>query len=50
VLPDDFLGAISLETLGAGVPRENVTLRIQHENRIVPDALNEELKSLLALP
>jgi hypothetical protein len=47
--PNDFIGSISLESLGTCVPRENVIAGIQHENRI-PDALYEELETLLALP
>jgi hypothetical protein len=50
VLPDDLGGSVSLETLGAGVPRENVTVGIQHENGIISDAFDEEPETLLALP
>ncbi len=49
MLPDDLVGSVSLETLGAGVPGENATVGIQHENRIVSDALDEEPEALLAL-
>ena len=50
MLPDDLVGSISLEPLGPCIPRQNVTAGIQHENRIFPDALNEELETLLTLP
>ncbi len=49
VVPDDLVGSVSLEALGASVPCQNITLRIQHENRIISDALDEQLETLLAL-
>ena len=49
VLADDLVGSVSLEALGAGVPGENVAVGIQHENRIVPHALDEQPEALLAL-
>ena len=49
MLPDDLVGSVSFETLRAGVPRENVTFWIQHENRMrIADALNEEPERVLA--
>jgi hypothetical protein len=50
VLPDDLAGSVSFESLGAGVPREHDTIGIQHEDRIIPDALDEEPEALLVLP
>jgi hypothetical protein len=49
VLANDLVGSVPLETLGAGVPRENHTIGVQHENRIISDAFNEEPESLLVL-
>src|SRR5579863_5852153 len=48
VLADDLVGFVSLETLGAGVPGEDESVRIQHENRIVSDGFDEEPETLLA--
>lgn len=42
--------SVALEALGAGVPRQNMTLGIQHEYRIISNALDEELETLFALP
>ena len=50
VLADDLVGPVALEPLGPGVPGEDVASRVEHEDRVVPDALDEEPKALLALP
>ena len=39
----------SLEAFGPGVPGENVALRIQHEDRVVAHAFDQQPKPLLAL-
>ena len=49
VFSDDFFGRVPLDALGAEVPRRNAPLRIQHENAVVEDALDEEPHALLAL-
>ena len=43
VLADDLVGQVALQTLCADVPCENVTCRVEHEDRIIADAFDEEL-------
>src|SRR6185295_16927466 len=49
VLPDDLRSAVALDPLGPGVPGEDPALGIEHEDGIVPNALHEKAKPLLAL-
>ncbi len=48
VLADDLVGGISLDALGASIPIADIALRIEHVERVVRDALHEQLKLLLA--
>ncbi len=47
LLPDDFLGAITLEPLGAGVPGRDHSLGIEQVNGIVGDRADQEPDTLL---
>ncbi len=49
MLADDLLGAVALDPLGAGVPVGHDAARIEHIDRIVGDALNQQAEPLLAL-
>jgi hypothetical protein len=41
MLADDFLRAVALDALGAGVPGRYPTARIEHEDRVVLDAFDK---------
>ena len=49
MLADDLVGAVALEALGAGVPGQDMPLRVEHEDRVVAHALDEQPEALLAL-
>jgi hypothetical protein len=49
VLTDEFVGQVALEALGAGVPCENVAFAFEHEDRVGPDAFDEQARAFLAL-
>jgi hypothetical protein len=48
-LTHDLVGAIALDALGAEVPGRDAPLRVQQEDRVVADALDEQPVVLLAL-
>ncbi len=50
VLPDDLLGTVALYARGAVVPGGYGTRDVEHEDRIVAYALDEQSKPLLAVP
>src|SRR5262249_29421173 len=47
VLSDDLVRSVALDPLGAGVPRGDVALGIEHEDGVVLDAFDEELEPLV---
>src|SRR5271154_2963467 len=47
MLTDDFCGSVSLDTLRTFVPAYDPALRIQHQDRIVLDALDQQSKAFL---
>ena len=49
VLADDLVGGVALDALGAGVPGRDVAVRIEHEDRVVLHALDQQAEALLAL-
>ena len=49
VAADDFIGAVALESLGAGVPGQDLPLRVEHEDRVVAHALDEQAKHVAAV-
>src|SRR5712691_13227075 len=49
MLADDLAGCISLDALRTRIPFDDIAVRVQHVNRVVGDALDEEAKSLIAL-
>jgi hypothetical protein len=49
VLADDLFRTIALDALGAAVPGRHVAVGVEHEDRVVPDAFNQQAKTLLAL-
>ena len=48
-LADDLVGAIALDALGTGVPRHDVSLGVEKEDRVVAHAVDQQTKRLLAL-
>src|SRR5262249_25541604 len=47
VLADDLRGAVALDALGAGVPGEGAGLRVEEEDGVVLDPLDEEAEAFL---
>src|SRR5258708_7766394 len=47
--PDNLACRIALDTLGAGVPAYDPSLRVEHRDGVVFDSFDEESKTLLAL-
>src|SRR5262249_33277925 len=45
---DDLFGAVALEALGAWVPGLHVTVRVEHEDGVVANAVHQQLEALLA--
>ena len=50
VLADDLVGLVALDPLGPGVPGGDVALRVEHEDGVVLDALDQQPEPLLAQP
>ena len=46
MLADDLLARIALELLRAGVPGDHAALRVQHEDAVIDDALDQELEAV----
>src|SRR5579872_918547 len=46
VLPDDFVGRIALDVLGARIPAHDVAGGVEHEDRIVHDTLDQQLMKI----
>ena len=42
--------AVTLQTLGASIPTDDVAHRIQLENRVFLDALDKQTKTFLTIP
>src|ERR1019366_8383117 len=49
MLADDFVGLVSLDALGAEVPGRDNPVGVEHEDRVVGDALDEPPELLLSL-
>jgi hypothetical protein len=47
MLADDLASPVALDARGAGVPGSNVTLRVQEEDGVILDALDQQTKALL---
>src|SRR5581483_4865197 len=47
-LADDLIGPVSLDALGPRVPAGDVPAPVEHEDRVVPHALDQEPERLLA--
>ncbi len=48
MLADDFIGPIPLDALGPGIPGGDPAIGVQHEDRVLPGALDEEAEPLFA--
>ena len=44
MLADDLVCRIALDALGAGIPAGYPPFRVEHEDRVVDDRLNEQAK------
>src|SRR6185312_3213498 len=49
VLADDLVGLPALQALGGRIPGEYVTTRVQGDDRVVPDVVDEQAHELLRL-
>ena len=49
MLADDLIAAVTLDAFGAGVPIGHEAVLVEHENRVIDDAADEEAKAALAL-
>lgn len=47
--PKNFVIAVTLETLSAGIPRKNSPVQVEHENRIIFYRFDKQLKPLFNL-
>src|SRR5205823_9708445 len=50
VSSDDFARLVSVDALRAVVPADDVAARVEHEDAVIPHALNNETKALLVQP
>src|SRR3974390_1741243 len=50
MLAEHLLGAIAVQLLGAAVPAHDVARGVEHVDRVILHALNQEPEALLALP
>ncbi len=50
MLTDDLVRPIALDALRAGIPARDMARRVEHVDRIVRDALDQQLELLLAAP
>ena len=48
MLADDFGSFVTLDALGAQIPTGDVSLRIEHENSVVPNSFDQQSEALLA--
>src|ERR1700692_4639948 len=49
MLPDDFLGRVTLDALPAGVPVGDDAVRIEHVKRVIGDAAYQQAKMSFAV-
>src|SRR5688572_22145022 len=49
-LTDNLVGRVALDTFGTGVPTHHPARRVQHENGVVLDTIEEHSEILLAVP
>ena len=47
--PDDFIARISLDPLGSRIPVHHMTLRIQHIDRVIGDAFDQQPEAALGI-
>src|SRR5690606_28847568 len=49
VLAENFLRRVAADALGSAVPAADEAVAVEHENRVVVDALDEQTEAFLAL-
>ena len=49
-MTDNLIRCVTLDSFGAGIPTENLTLGVHHKNGIVLDPIEEQAISFFALP
>ena len=42
MLPNNFVGAVTLDGLGSAIPTRDASLRVQKHNRVVFDAVDQQ--------
>src|SRR5204863_75418 len=50
MLPDDLFGGVAFDAFGARIPVADDAVRIEHEQRVIHDALDEQAEVSLAFP
>src|ERR1700682_5392459 len=50
VATQNFFGFVTLDSFGAGIPTDNLSSRIQHENRVVLDSVEKRPIFFFAVP
>src|SRR6185437_954208 len=48
MLADDFVGGVALDTLRAGIPIADIAVAIEHADRVVGDAFDQQSELALA--
>ena len=49
VLANDFVSRVTLDSLGALIPSRDVTVRIEEEDSVIFDAIDQQAKDLVTL-
>ena len=49
VVADNLIGSVTFDSFGTGIPTENLTLRVHHEDGVVMDSIEEQSVSFFAL-
>jgi hypothetical protein len=49
-MTDNLLAAVTVDSFGAGIPTYDLALRIQHQDRVVPDFVKQHPILFFAVP
>ena len=49
MLPDDFIGGVLLEPLGAAIPGGDTPVRLGQKDRVVADAFDQEAETFFGV-
>jgi hypothetical protein len=50
VLPEDFVRLVARDALRTAIPADHMAVGVQHENRVVGQAFDQQTKAFFALP